>query len=173
VGSGFVKSLAQPGGMVTGLSFQETDVSTKRLEIFKQTLPSVTRIAVLQHRRSGQQALTAILAAAQNLQFRIRVLEVQGATEFESAFRAARNGNAEAIKIMASAIFYAHRKELVDLTTKYRWPGIYENRSSSRREALCLTEPISTIYSVERRLTWTKFLRVPSCRLACRAADKI
>jgi len=128
VGSGFVKSLAQPGGMVTGLSFQETDVSTKRLEIFKQTLPSVTRVAVLRHRRSGQQTLTAILAAAQNLQFKIQVLEVQGATEFESAFRAAKKGNAEAIKIMASAIFYAYRKELVELSTKHRWPGIYENK---------------------------------------------
>ena len=128
VGSGFVKSLAQPGGMVTGLSFQETDVSTKRLEILKQTLPAVIRVAVLRHRRSGQQTLTAILAAAQNLQFKIQVLEVQGATEFESAFRAAKKGNAEAIKIMASAIFYAYRKELVELSTKHRWPGIYENK---------------------------------------------
>ena len=49
-------------------------------------------------------------------------------TEFESAFRAAKKGNTEAIKIMASAIFYAHRKELVELTRKHRWPGIYENK---------------------------------------------
>jgi putative ABC transport system substrate-binding protein len=128
VASGFVKSLAQPGGMVTGLSFQETDVSTKRLEILKQAIPAVTRAAVLRLSSSGKQSVAAILAAAQNLQLKTQVIEVTGSPEFEGAFRAARKGDAEAIMIMASAIFYAHRKELVDLTTKYRWPGIYENK---------------------------------------------
>jgi putative ABC transport system substrate-binding protein len=55
-------------------------------------------------------------------------LEVQGAYEFDGAFAAAKKGGAQAINVLASAILYAYRKELVDLTAKHRWPGMYENK---------------------------------------------
>jgi putative tryptophan/tyrosine transport system substrate-binding protein len=128
VGSGFVKSLALPGGNVTGLSFLDSDISTKRLEILKETLPRVTRVAVLRHRASGERSLEATLAVAHALKLKVQVIEVQGANDFDNAFAAARKGRAEAINVLASPILYAHRKELVDLTTKHRWPGMYENK---------------------------------------------
>ena len=128
VGSGFVKSLAQPGGNVTGLSFLDPDISTKRLEILKEVLPRVARVAVLRQRTSGKQSLEATLAAAQALKVKVQVFEVQGPNEFGGAFTAAKKGGAEAINVLASAILYASRKELVDLTTKHRWPGMYENK---------------------------------------------
>ena len=128
VGSGFVKSLAQPGGNVTGLSFLDPDISTKRLEILKEVLPRVARVAVLRQRTSGKQSLEATLAAAQALKVKVQVFEIQGPNEFHGAFTAAKKGGAEAINVLASAILYAYRKELVDLTTKHRWPGMYENK---------------------------------------------
>jgi putative ABC transport system substrate-binding protein len=128
VGSGFVKSLAQPGGNVSGLSFLDSDISTKRLEILKETLPRVTRVAVLRHRASGKQSLETTLAVAHALKLKVQVIEVQGADDFDGAFAAARKGRAEAINVLASPILYAYRKELVDLTTKHRWPGMYENK---------------------------------------------
>ena len=128
VGSGFVKSLAQPGGNVTGLSFLDPDISTKRLEILKEVLPRVARVAVLRQRTSGKQSLEATLAAAQALKVKVQVFEIQGPNEFRGAFTAAKKGGAEAINVLASAILYAYRKELVDLTTKHRWPGMYENK---------------------------------------------
>ena len=128
VGSGFVKSLAQPGGNVTGLSFLDPDISTKRLEILKAVLPRLARVAVLRYRTSGNQSLEATLAAAQPLKLKVQVFEVQGPNEFGGAFTAAKKGGAEAINVMASAILFAYRKELVDLTTKHRLPGMYENK---------------------------------------------
>jgi putative tryptophan/tyrosine transport system substrate-binding protein len=128
VASGFVKSLAQPGGNVTGLSFLDSDISTKRLEILKETLPRVTRVAVLRHRASGKRSLEATLAVAHALKLKVQVIEVEGANEFDGAFAAARKGRAEAVNVLASPILYAYRKELVDLTTKHRWPGMYENK---------------------------------------------
>jgi len=64
VGNGFVKSLAQPGGNVTGLSFLDPDISTKRLELLKEAIPRVVRVAVLRHVTSGKQSLAATLAAS-------------------------------------------------------------------------------------------------------------
>ena len=89
VASGFVKSLAQPGGNVTGLSFLDSDISTKRLEILKETLPRVTRVVVLRHRASGKRSLEATLAVAHALKLKVQVIEVQGANDFDGAFGAA------------------------------------------------------------------------------------
>jgi putative tryptophan/tyrosine transport system substrate-binding protein len=128
VGSGFVKSLARPGGNVTGLSFLDSDISTKRLEILKETLPHVTRVFILRHRAGGKQSLEATLAVAHALKLKVQVIEVQGVNDFDAAFGAAKKGRAEAINVLASPILYAHRQELVDLASKHRWPGVYENK---------------------------------------------
>jgi putative ABC transport system substrate-binding protein len=128
VGTGFVRSLAQPGGNLTGLSFQDPDISTKRLEILKEVVPRVTRVAALRHRTSGRQSLEAMIATAQVLKLKLQIFEIEGAKEFDRTFQAAKESNAEAINVLASPIFYTYRKELVDLTTRYRWPGIYENK---------------------------------------------
>ncbi len=128
VGSGFVKSLAQPGGNVTGLSFLDPDLSTKRLEILKEALPRVVRVAVLRYGGSGNQSLDATLAASRLLKLQLQVLEVRAAGEFDGAFLSAKKAGAEAIHIMASSILFAHRKRLVELSAQHRLAGIYENK---------------------------------------------
>jgi putative tryptophan/tyrosine transport system substrate-binding protein len=128
VGNRFVKSLAQPGGNVTGLSFLDPDISTKRLELLKEAMPRVVRVAVLRHPAGGKQSLNATLATAQSLKVQVQVLEIKVPNEFDGAFTAAKKGSAEAINVMASPILFAYRKELVDLSAKHRLPGMYENK---------------------------------------------
>jgi len=128
VGNRFVKSLAQPGGNVTGLSFLDPDISTKRLELLKEAMPRVVRVALLRHVSSGKQSLEATLATSRPLKVQVQILEIQAPNEFEGAFRSAKKSGAEAINVLASPIFFAYRKELVDLSAKHRLPGMYENK---------------------------------------------
>jgi putative ABC transport system substrate-binding protein len=128
VGSGFVKSLAQPGGNVTGLSFLDPDITTKRLEILKETLPRVGRVAVLRYAGSGTQSLNATLATARLLKLQVQMFEIRGADELDGTFVAAKKFGAEAVNVLASAILFAHRTRLVELSAHHRLPGIYENK---------------------------------------------
>jgi len=128
VGSGFVKSLAQPSGNVTGFSFLNTDLSTKRLELLKEALPRVSRVAVLRHPGTGGLSLESTLGVAGLLKVRIQVFEVTGPDDFDRAFLSAKKGGAKAINVLASPILYSHRQVLVDLATKHRLPGMYENK---------------------------------------------
>jgi putative tryptophan/tyrosine transport system substrate-binding protein len=128
VGSGFVKSLAQPGGNVTGLSFLDPDITTKRLEILKESLPRVGRVAVLRYAGSGTQSLDATLATARLLKLQIQMFEIRAAGELDGTFIAAKKFGAEAISVLASAILFAHRTRLVELAAHHRLPGIYENK---------------------------------------------
>jgi putative tryptophan/tyrosine transport system substrate-binding protein len=128
VANRFVKSLAQPGGNVTGLSFLDPDISTKRLELLKEAMPRVVRVALLRHVTSGKQSLEATLATSRPLKVQVQILEIQAPNEFEGAFRSAKKSGAEAINVLASPILFAYRKELVDLSAKHRLPGMYENK---------------------------------------------
>jgi putative ABC transport system substrate-binding protein len=128
VGNRFVKSLAQPGGNVTGLSFLDPDISTKRLELLKEAIPRAVRVAVLRHVASGKQSLEATLAASRPLKVQIQVFEIQAPNEIEGAFMAAKKGGAEAINVLASPILFAYRKDLVDLSANHRLPAMYENK---------------------------------------------
>lgn len=128
VGSGFVQSLARPGGNITGLSFLATELSVKRLELLKEALPRASHVAVLWHPASVKASLDATLAASKPLGLKIQVLEVQSPSEFDSALASAKKGGVEAINVLPSPILLTHRKPLVELAAKHRLPGIYEFR---------------------------------------------
>jgi putative ABC transport system substrate-binding protein len=128
VGAGFVKSLAQPGGNITGLSFLDPDITTKRLEILKETLPHITHVAVLRYGGSGNQSLDATLAASQPMKVQLHIFSIRAAAEIDGAFVAAKKSGVEAIHVFASAILFAHRKRLVELSARHRLPAIYENK---------------------------------------------
>jgi putative ABC transport system substrate-binding protein len=91
VGNRFVKSLAQPGGNVTGLSFLDPDISTKRLEILKESIPRVVRVAVLRHPASGKQSLNATLASSRSLKVQFLVILTGASNEFDGSFMSAKN----------------------------------------------------------------------------------
>jgi putative ABC transport system substrate-binding protein len=131
VGTGFSTSFARSGGNITGLAFQNADLSTKRLELLKEAVPGVTRVAVLwdTHNPASASAVRATEEAAQSLGLQLHLLEVQGPHDFDSAFDAAQKGRAQALLQVGSPLFNTHKKTLLDLVGQSRLPASCEQRA--------------------------------------------
>jgi ABC-type uncharacterized transport system substrate-binding protein len=127
VGSGFVASLAKPGGNITGLSSYAAELSGKRLELLKEVLRRLSRVAVLGNSTAPQnaRALKDTELAADALGMKLQYLDVLGPKDIETAFRAASNGRAEGLLALNSFVVSAHRKQIIDLTVKTRLPAVY------------------------------------------------
>src|SRR5206468_1112459 len=113
VEAGFVASVPRPGGNVTGLSWQEKDLSAKRLQLLQESLPKLSRVAVLNPGSDAYAPWRATEAAAQTLHLELLHLEVPGEDSFESALVRAQREHAEALSVLRAAFIYAHRKSLV------------------------------------------------------------
>jgi putative ABC transport system substrate-binding protein len=127
VGSGFVASLARPGGNITGLSTISPEISGKRLELLKEIVPKLSRVAVLGHSTEpgNAQALKQIELAAGAFRVQLQHLDVRSSTDIETAFRAASKGGADAVLLLASPVTTLHRTQFVALAVKSRLPTIY------------------------------------------------
>jgi putative ABC transport system substrate-binding protein len=130
VGFGLVASLARPGGNVTGFSSLTAELGTKRLEILKDAVPKLGRVGLLRLPRgtSGAQELQLkeLRAAAVALKLRLEEIETQlDAKGLESAFRTAKQNQVGAIMPSAGRRYFAERKRIIELATKYRLPAIY------------------------------------------------
>jgi len=127
VGSGLVASLARPGGNVTGLSLANTELFGKRLQLLKEVIPGLSRVAVLSNPNNPQNAveLKAVEGAAQSLQMQVQVLEARFPSEFAGAFSVATKDRADAIMILGGTMFFAERVRLTELAAKSRLPAIY------------------------------------------------
>ena len=127
VGNGFVASLARPGGNITGLSTLAPEISGKRLELLKEVVPKLSRVAVLGTSTSPGNApsLKETELAAGALRVKLQYLDVLGPKDIETAFRAATKGRAEALLVLTGPVFNSQRKQLVDLAVKSRLPAIY------------------------------------------------
>jgi putative ABC transport system substrate-binding protein len=126
VGAGLVASLGRPGGNVTGMSILSGELSRKRLELLKEMLPRVSRVAVLSNPAFPGTALDLRQTrdAAQALGLTLENVEVRRAADLETAVTAARQ-RAEAVIPLADPFFTAHRARIVDLTARHRLPGMY------------------------------------------------
>ena len=130
VGEGLVASLARPGGNITGMSFENPELTAKRLELLTQAVPGVKRIAVLSDATFGPTGgLRELQAAAPALGLELNVIEVRGPDAFTAAFRSARSGRADALVVLASPLLNAHRRELVEHAARNRLPATYEVRA--------------------------------------------
>jgi len=132
VESGLVSSLARPGGNVTGLSLMHPDLSGKRLELLKEIIPKVSRVAVLSN--SSNPIIPPLLreteAAARALGVQLQVVEVRGPTEFDSAFSAMSRDRAGALVVLPDGIFQNERRRIAALAAKSRLPAIYAWREA-------------------------------------------
>jgi putative tryptophan/tyrosine transport system substrate-binding protein len=128
VGSGFVASLARPGGNITGLSTLAPEISGKQLELLKEIVPRLSRVAVFgTSTRSGNaQALREIELAAGALGVQLQYLEVLDAKDIEAVFRAASKGRAGAVLALASPTLLLQRTQIAGLAVKNRLPAIYD-----------------------------------------------
>jgi putative ABC transport system substrate-binding protein len=130
VGDGFVASLGHPGGNVTGVTTLHRELSGKRLELLKDTVPGLVRVAVLWNPvevRATQQ-LQDTEDAARRLGLEVQALEVRGLDDFEGAFAAARQGRADAVTILAGPVIGEHPARLVALAAQSRLPAMYLGR---------------------------------------------
>ncbi len=129
VAAGLVASLARPGGNITGLSNLAPELDGKRLELLKETLPIVTRVAWVWD--PGNPGLTVRLkqmqAASQALGLKLQALEVRNPEELESAFKAALREHAGALLVPAVMVS-SYRRQIVDFAEKKRLPLIYDTR---------------------------------------------
>jgi putative ABC transport system substrate-binding protein len=126
---GLVASLARPGGNITGLTSLSRELPGKWMELLKEALPRVSRVAVLWDPAGDPGQVSTSEAAARSLGVRLHVLKVGDRTAgFEPAFAEARKNDAEALIVLGSPFFYVHRTRLVELAAKHRLPTIYAQR---------------------------------------------
>jgi putative ABC transport system substrate-binding protein len=128
VGSGFVASLARPGGNITGLSTVAPELNGKRLEILNEVVPGLSRVAVFGTSTDpdNAQSLREVELAARVLKVQLQKLDVLDPNDIETAFRAATKGRAEAVLMMVTGTFASTRgTEIVELAVKARLPVIY------------------------------------------------
>ena len=127
---GLVTSLGRPGGNATGLSFLAPELVGKRLELLKQAIPGVTRVAVLWQpgaygERTDKDMLKGADVAARALGVRLQVVEARSPADFDRAFSDMTRARAGALTVLGSSMFVSERRRLVDLAAKNRLPAVY------------------------------------------------
>ncbi|MGH7845758.1 MAG: ABC transporter substrate-binding protein [Candidatus Binatia bacterium] len=129
VGAGFVASLARPGGNITGLSRLNIELSAKRLELLKETVLDVKRVAVLfnPEGRVPVLALREVQATAERLGLQSQSLEVRVRADIESAFRSAAREGAGGLLVLPGGFLSYHRTQVVGLAAQGGLPGVYPN----------------------------------------------
>ena len=136
VGSGLVASFARPGGNITGLSsLFSVELVAKCMELLKQAVPRVRRVAVLWSPRDmaegqGKTVLKAAAAAARALGVELQVIEARGPDDLNRAFSEMTRTRVDALTVTGGRMFFEERRRLVDLAAKNRLPAVYSHRES-------------------------------------------
>src|SRR5215813_11859586 len=127
VGNGFVASRAHPGGNITGLSSLGPELSGKQLELLKEIVPKLSRVAVLENstQPGNTQSLRETEAAAREFKVQLQLLDVLEPKDIETAFQAAAKARTDAILVLGNPFLGAHRKQISELAVKNRLPAIY------------------------------------------------
>ena len=127
VGNGFVASLARPGGNITGLSTYAPELSGKRLEILREVVPKLFRVAVLGTSTypGNAEVLREIELTAKAFGMKLQYLDVLDPKDIETAFRAASTGRADGVLTLNSPVLSSQRAQLVQAAVKNRLPVIY------------------------------------------------
>jgi putative ABC transport system substrate-binding protein len=126
VGSRHVANLARPGGNITGMSNLSPEISAKRLELLKEVVPRLSRVAAFgTSSQSTAQQLKDTELAAKEFGVGLQYLDVQEPTDIPTALRGTTNGRAEALLVLQSGVLNSQRKQIVEFTVKSRLPAIY------------------------------------------------
>ena len=127
LGSGLVANLARPGGNVTGMSLMAPELGGKRLELLKEFLPRLARVAVLWNAANPYSALVfkATQAAGRTLGIEVQSLEVRAPDDFDGAFEAARRQPPDALITVEDPLTITHRQRVADFTAGQRLPSLH------------------------------------------------
>jgi len=164
VGSGLVASLARPGGNLTGLSLLNPELHGKRLELLKNILPRVSRVATLTNPGNPIHAefWKQTQAAAQAFAIQLQSIEVRGPEDFAGAFATAVTGHAGAIVAFDDPLTVGYPTQIAALAAKHRLPVIYGSGNFRRSEASCPTEPIAETCTGVPRFSLTRSSKAQS-----------
>lgn len=124
VRAGLVSNLARPGGNITGLTFLSDKLAGKRLELLRETVPKISRVAVVWNPAHADNEFNKMQPAAQGLGIQLQSLEVRRLGELDIAFRAARRHHAEALIVVPSRVTNFLRGRIVDFAAKNRLPVV-------------------------------------------------
>jgi putative ABC transport system substrate-binding protein len=129
VGAGYVATLARPGGNVTGLSLQQTDVASKRVELLREVVPGLRRLAILANVGNANVVLELgeVQAATRTLGLEAAIAEIRRAEDIVPAFEALK-GRAEALYVVAEPLVFTNRARIHTLAMAARLPAIYNSR---------------------------------------------
>jgi putative tryptophan/tyrosine transport system substrate-binding protein len=123
---GFIASLAHPGGNITGLTIMTSQLSGKRLELLKEAVPEIARVAVFVDPTLTAQQLQEAQLASQALGLTLRLLHVQSPDpDLDGAFSTATRQRADALLMPTGQVLNLHRKRVVDLAAQNRLPAMY------------------------------------------------
>jgi putative tryptophan/tyrosine transport system substrate-binding protein len=138
VEQGIVGSLARPGGNITGLTFVTLELDNKRLELLKEAVPKVFRVAVLVNpaNPAWNSYPSNMEDLARTLGVHLRQVEARNGEEIETAFSGMTKTNVNALLSVNDTVFDAHRRRIVDLAAKNRLPAIAERREFSEEGGL-------------------------------------
>jgi len=151
VGTGVVSSLAHPGGNVTGISIMATELSGKRLEILREMVPTVSRVAMLWNDTNPGMVLRAreIEAAAAKLGVTVQSLGVHDLIAFDHAFASIVNGRPGALLTLIDPFTRQHRQRIVDFAAQRHLPALYEAREFVEAGGLICYGP--SLLAIQRR----------------------
>jgi putative ABC transport system substrate-binding protein len=130
VGSGLVESLARPGGNLTGLSVVVRELTAKTLELLKETVPGISRVAMLLNPSNPISAALweDALSAAEKLKVQLQRVEARSGEEIDKAFAAMLRGRADAVVVVPDGVFYPPRAKIATLALQHRLPSIHQRR---------------------------------------------
>jgi putative ABC transport system substrate-binding protein len=128
VGSGLVASLGQPGGNITGLVTTVPGFAGKRLELLKEAVPRLSRVAAVNDPASPTVNLTDARAAARSLGLELAIVEIQTTDDLEGAFRAAVGARADGMMALGGPLQASARGRIAELAVQHRLPGIFPDR---------------------------------------------
>jgi len=127
VQNGFVASLARPGGNITGLSTLSPEISGKQMELLKEIVPKITRVAVFGTTTNPgtEEALKATELAAAAFKIQLQYLDVVGSKDIDQAFQSSSKTRVDAVLVLISSVLNGRRTQVVNLAVKNRLPAIY------------------------------------------------
>jgi putative ABC transport system substrate-binding protein len=126
LGSGVIGSLSRPGGNTTGITILAPELSAKRLELLSTMLPGLSRVAALWDPTTAASQITMSENAARTMKLKLQILVVAQRDDLDAAFRAARDGQAQAINVFSSPFLASLYRDIIDRAAEYRLPAIYQ-----------------------------------------------
>ena len=130
VGQGFVTNLAKPDGNITGTSWLNTELSAKRVELLKQTLPKISRVAFLREAVGAASSLQATEAAARTLGVRLVVIEIRAPDEIDGVFSALSQERVGALMVAQGPMLTDQEQHVIELAMKHLLPTIFSFRKA-------------------------------------------